>query len=133
MDIIDLEQFEKAIISLHKILERYERENYDIDIRDAVIQRFEYTFALAVKTIIRFLQYDAPVNESAIGFNAAIRQANKLGILLTDLEQWSEYRKKRNLTSHTYKEETAQEVVSVVPAFKEDVDFLLMELKKRLS
>lgn len=132
MNTIDLEQFEKAIISLHKILERYERDNYDIDIRDAVIQRFEYTFAFSVKIIIRFLQYDAPVGDNAIGFNDAIRQANQLGILLTDLEQWSEYRKRRNLTSHTYKEEVAQEVVSIVPAFKKDVDFLLMELKKRL-
>ncbi len=132
METIDLTHFENAVASLHKILERYKRENYDIDIRDAVIQRFEYTFAFAVKMIIRFLQYDAPVSDNAIGFNNAIRQANQLGILLTDLEQWSEYRKKRNLTSHTYKEEIAEEVVSIVPVFIEDVDFLLSELKKRL-
>ncbi len=132
MNTIDLTHFENAIESLHKILERYERDNYDIDIRDAVIQRFEYTYAYAVKMIIRFLNENDPLVDNGMNFNEAIRKANQHGILLTNLEQWSEYRKKRNLTSHTYKEEIAQEVADIVPSFVKDADYLLERLKKEI-
>lgn len=39
----DITPFEKALNSLISILLLYSKEN-DADIRDAVIQRFEYTF-----------------------------------------------------------------------------------------
>jgi len=132
MDIIDLEQFEKAIISLHKILERYEREKDDIDIRDAVIKRFEYTYSTAVKIIIRYLTYTSPEMDDVLTFNEAIRQGNQAGILLSNLEKWSEFRKNRNITSHLYDEEAVESIVNIIPEFVKDVDFLLMELKKRL-
>ena len=40
MEILDITPFEKALTSLESILNRYEKDNFDIDIRDAVIQRF---------------------------------------------------------------------------------------------
>lgn len=132
MNTIDLEQFEKAIISLHKILERYEREKEDIDIRDAVIKRFEYTYSTAVRIIMRYLSYTSPESDDILSFNEAIRRANQAGILLTNLEKWSEFRKNRNITSHLYDEEAIESIINIIPEFIKDVDFLLMELKKRL-
>ena len=55
METIDISSFEKVLSSLEAILIRYEKENFDIDIRDAVIQRFEYTYSLAIKMVTRFL------------------------------------------------------------------------------
>ena len=52
---IDIKTFETAIGTFDEILKRYAKEYTDDAIRDAVIQRFEYTYALAVKFIQRYI------------------------------------------------------------------------------
>lgn len=132
MESIDLSSFENALKTLDEIIIRYDKESYDNAIRDAVIQRFEYTYSLAVKMLIRYLQNQAPELPDVLTFNETIRKANQMGLLLTDLEKWTDYRQKRNLTSHTYEESIANTVVSVVKDFRNDAEFLLDELKKRV-
>ena len=132
MEKLDITSFEKALSSLNSILLRYEREHNDIDIRDAVIQRFEYTYSLAVKMITRFINLQSNEATPAMTFNETIRQANKLGLLKGDLINWTEYRQKRNMTSHTYDETVANEVVAVLPKFKDEAEFLLQRLKEIL-
>lgn len=131
MENLDITSFEKAIISLDSILNRYHNDNYDIDIRDAVIQRFEYTYSLAIKTLIRFLNLQSPDLIAEMTFNEAIRKANKLGLLKNDLLKWTEYRQKRNMTSHTYDEQIANEVVKIIPEFKIEAKYLLNKLKEK--
>ena len=87
MEILDITPFEKALTSLASILNRYEKDNFDIDIRDAVIQRFEYTYSLALKMIIRFINMQSPEVLADMTFNEAIRKANKLGLLKNNLEK----------------------------------------------
>lgn len=89
MENINTDSFEKAIKSLNSILERYKKDNYDIDIRDAVIQRFEYTYSLALKVISRFIKMQSTDVIDNMTFNQTIREANKLGLLKTDLPQWT--------------------------------------------
>ncbi len=132
MESLDISSFEKALISLNAIIIRYEKENYDIDIRDAVIQRFEYTYSLAIKMLTRFINMQSNEAMPAMTFNETIRQANKLGLIENDLLQWTEYRQKRNSTSHTYDEEVANEVLYVIPKFKSEAEFLLKRLKEKL-
>ena len=55
-----------------------------------------------------------------------------MGLLLSDLEKWTEYRQKRNLTSHTYEETIANSVVSVVKDFQKDAKYLLEKLKEHI-
>lgn len=129
---IDITPFEKAINSLDSILLRYSREN-DSDIRDAVIQRFEYTYSLAIKMLVRFINYQSNESLPSMTFNDTIRIANKLDLLKGNLEDWTEYRQKRNLTSHTYDENIANQVVSIVPAFKLEADFLFSRLKEKIG
>ena len=50
----------------------------------------------------------------------------------SNLETWDEYRQKRNMTSHTYDENAAKDVVAIIPAFKDEALFLLNRLKERL-
>ncbi len=130
MENINTDSFEKAIKSLNSILERYKKDNYDIDIRDAVIQRFEYTYSLALKVISRFIKMQSTDVIDNMTFNQTIREANKLGLLKTDLPQWTEYRQKRNLTSHTYDEQVANDVISIIPEFKEEADYILSKIKE---
>lgn len=132
MKIIDLTPFENALKTLDEIIIRYDRESYDNAIRDAVIQRFEYTYSLAVKMMMRYLQQELPELPDTLTFNEIIRKANQMGLLLNNLEKWTDYRHKRNLTSHTYEESIANTVVSVVKDFQKDAEFLLNELKKRV-
>lgn len=129
---IDLTSFEKALKALDEIIERYDREKNDTAIRDAVIQRFEYTYSLSIKMLTRFLQSQAIDLPDSLTFNETIRKANQMGLLLSNLEKWTEYRQKRNLASHTYEESVANSVVNVVKDFQQDAKFLLNKLKKHL-
>jgi len=133
MEIIDLTSFKKAVTSLISILERYERENHDIDIRDAVIKRFEYTFSTSVKIIYRYLKYAYAELDDTLSFNDAIRKANQSGILLTNLETWDIYRKKRNLTSHIYNEEMINDIIKIIPQFIDECNFLINKLEEKLK
>jgi len=134
MEILDLTSFEKSISSLDSIIKRYDKEN-DIDIRDAVIQRFEYTYSLALKMLKRFFKQTSLSDEEVNGmtFNEMIRTANRFGLLMSNLEVWNLYRLNRNMTSHTYDEETAKKVVNVIPDFKKEAEFLLNKLKEKQS
>ena len=129
---IDLMPFKKALKTLDEIIVRYDKEKDDDAIRDAVIQRFEYTYSLSIKMLIRFLQSQAINLPDTLTFNEAIRKANQMGLLLTNLEKWTDYRQKRNLTSHTYEETIANSVVSVVKDFQKDAEYLCNELEKRI-
>lgn len=132
MENLDISSFENALSTLDSILLRYKRDNYDVDIRDAVIQRFEYTYSLAIKMLTRFIAGQSTEATPAMTFNETIRQGNKLGLLNNNLEKWTEYRQKRNLTSHTYNEEAAKEVLDVIPEFKDEAYFLLNRLRELL-
>lgn len=132
---LELAPLENAHNSLKEILIRYKKEYLDLAIRDAVIQRFEYTYSLTLKMLRRYLELslDEPIAVDGMDFNAVIRKSSEMGLILNDLEKWNNYRLARNLTSHTYDENKAIEVVSVVPEFEKEVDFLLIELRMRLS
>ena len=137
METIDLTSFENAINSLASILDRFQKEN-DIDLRDSVIQRFEYTYALALKVLKRYFMESAFAEQDAkeifgMSFNQMIRTANQMNLLHSDLETWYDYRQKRNMTSHTYDENVANDVVAIIPAFKDEAEFLLNRLKERLE
>jgi nucleotidyltransferase substrate binding protein (TIGR01987 family) len=101
------EQFEKALARLHEVLRVAET---DI-VRDALIQRFEFTFEMAWRSLHRYL--------SAKGERVAQQAWAVLPLafqsqLIDDAEVWDQLRECRNLTSHTYKEELAVEVAALV-------------------
>ena len=62
-----------------------------------------------------------------------IRQANKMGLLRSNLEKWDNFRQKRNLTSHTYDEKIAQDVVAIIEDFALEAKYLLEKLKEKLA
>ena len=130
MEKLDLTSFENALKSLIDILTMYDKNPDDIVIRDATIQRFEYTYSLALKMLSRFINKESKEITHTMTFNQLIRAANQFGLLKSNLEIWDNYRQKRNSTSHTYDEAIALEVMSIVPNFKDDAQFLLNKLKE---
>ena len=49
MENLDITPFENALNSLIEVLVWYDKTSDDIIVRDATIQRFEYTYSLALK------------------------------------------------------------------------------------
>lgn len=83
--------------------------------------------------IKRFFSLGAFVeNIDGMTFNEMIRQANKMDLLKSNLEIWTIFREKRNLTSHTYDEKIALGVVGIIQNFRDEAEFLLNKLKERL-
>ncbi len=128
---LDISIFEKAVNKLGEIINRYNQNVEDDAIRDSVIQRFEFTYSIALTTLRKYLIDRAFVIEDVnqMSFNDMIRTANQFGLFKSNLEIWSEYRKMRNMTSHTYDEKTAQKVVEIIPQFYDEMQFFLGALK----
>ena len=130
--LLDFSSYEKALISLQRVLERSCTVPADEDIRDACIQRFEYTYELAFKMLKRQLDQELPSREELdqLPFKEVIRVGAERGLIVAP-ERWFDYRDKRNITSHTYDEEKAREVYSVLSDFAADAADLLTRLKSR--
>jgi nucleotidyltransferase substrate binding protein (TIGR01987 family) len=114
-------------------LARYEKDITDTQIRDGLIQRFEFSYEISHKMLKRHLEAVSPTPEQfdAMAFADLIRSANEQGLLLGDWSAWKIYREMRSKTSHTYDEEIAIEVVQGIPAFLEEARHLLKQLQER--
>lgn len=128
----DISTLKNAVNRLGEVIIRYNNDVTDNVVRDSLIQRFEFTYSIALKTIKKYLIERAFIVEDVneMSFNEMVRTANQLNLLNSNLETWSEYRKMRNLSSHTYDEEIALKVVSVIPEFYDEVLYLVDKLKK---
>ena len=132
---LDISSFESAIARLQEGLARYQREVGDTQIRDGLIQRFEFTYELAHKTLKRYLEQTAanPAEIDTLAFQDLIRSANERSLLRGDWPAWRRFREMRARTSHTYDEQTALEFVAGIPDFVDEVAYLRDELRTRLS
>jgi nucleotidyltransferase substrate binding protein (TIGR01987 family) len=98
--------------------------------RTASIKSFEYAYELSIKLIRRRLERTSasPQDIEGMDFKPLMRTAAEKG-LLDEPAAWFLYRDKRNITSHTYDETKALDVVSVVPEFLVSAGKLLAALK----
>jgi nucleotidyltransferase substrate binding protein (TIGR01987 family) len=112
---------------------RYQKDISDTQIRDGLIQRYEFTYELSHKLLKRHLEKTSASPEiyDAMSFADLIRSANEQDLLLSDWGQWKVFREMRAKTSHTYDENIALEVVSVIPDFIAEVKTLLQKLQQR--
>lgn len=134
---LDLTALRDAIAALEKSLGYLGSDlARDPDLREqfraASIQAFEFTYEVAYKMIKRQLEQIAatPAEVDKMTYMHLIRSAAEAG-LIADVARFKEYRDKRNITSHTYNQQRAEEVVSVLESFLHDVGFLLNELERR--
>jgi len=131
---LNLPLLERAIERLDEGWIRYQENIEDTQIRDGLIQRFEFTYELCLKTLRRYFEQTADSWEALQGlsFNNFMRYAWSEGMLNEELKQWRTFREKRNITSHTYHEEKAIEVCAIIPAFLAEAKYLHAALKERL-
>jgi len=105
-------------------------EKSDI-VLDATIQRFEFTFELAWKTVQRFARVLGAGDCNSA--RSCIKLAYRLGWIENE-EDWLSFLRARNLTSHTYNREIALSVYETVSEkhrlFQELIDKLSRELPR---
>jgi len=97
-----------------------------------VIQNFEFTYELVFKMLKRQLEIDAasPTEVDQYSFRDLLRTAAERG-LIDNVEDWFEYRRLKNITSHTYNLDKAQEVFERTIIFKDEAIKVLAQLIKR--
>ncbi len=129
---LDLSSLEKALASLERAVLRSKEFPEDEELRDAVIQRFEYSYELSWKMIKREIERTSPSKSELDGlsFRDLFRMAAEKGIV-ENPEHWFDYREKRNITSHTYDSSKAEVVYQSAIGFLDDAEKLFAELKKR--
>lgn len=124
-----VEPFKKAILTVADAITTRDENPANILYRDACIQRFEYTYELAVRFIYKALKtkLDTKYIES-ISFVHLMKEAAKASLIKEPLI-WESFREARNRTSHAYEEKIAIEVSSIIKPFYEHAIFLLDALE----
>ncbi|MCK5099937.1 MAG: nucleotidyltransferase substrate binding protein [Desulfobacteraceae bacterium] len=119
------QNFEKAYHQFNDAVSSV--DNLSVLEKEGMIQRFEYTFELAWKAMKRTLKEEG----SEIGSPKQVFRSAFEAKLIDNLEQWFALLKERNLTVHTYNEETAKEVYESAKSFPKVVDQLIYNLENR--
>lgn len=132
---LDISSFDKAIAQLREGLVRYQRDTSDTQIRDGLVQRFEFTYEIAHKTLKRYLELASatPGQYDLMPFQDLVRSGNEQGLLLSDWPAWRGYRDMRSRTSHTYDDGVALQVVAGIPAFFDEVSHLYEQVRRHLA
>lgn len=106
---LDTSSLVAALASLERAAQRSIQEPEDEEVRDAVIQRFEYTIDLCWKFMQRMLRQVAVPDTAIRTKRDLFRESARLG-LIDEPELWFGFLESRNETSHIYKREVADRV-----------------------
>ena len=101
--------YKKALATIKNAVELSEERSLSDLEKQGVIQGFEFTFELAWNVMKDYLEEQGI--SGIIGSKNAIRQAFNKG-LIEDGDTWMNMVESRNLASHSYDEETANEIFS---------------------
>jgi nucleotidyltransferase substrate binding protein (TIGR01987 family) len=130
---LDITPLINATGRLRDRLERHRLDGTDEQLRDGLIQRFEYTYELCQRMLKRFIRKRSasPGQVDRMAFQGLIRTANRQGSLAGDWPAWHRYRDLRAQTSHTYRAEPAQLVADAIHFWP--AEYLRDQLKSRLA
>lgn len=103
-------------------------------LRSAVVQSFEFTYELAVRSLRRVLIERAASADlvADLSFNDLLRSGAD-SALVEDPLRWRRWREMRNITSHAYNEAQAETVASAASEFRVDAAALLRRLEASLA
>ncbi len=116
--------FNKAFNQLEKFVEEEDLNEME---EQGLIKAFEYTYELSWKTLQDLLKEKG--YDKIIGPKPVFDQSFQDGYI-TDGKGWIRMHKSRNLTSHTYDEETAKEIIKEI---RNEFFYLFNDLKHKLE
>lgn len=131
---LDLSSLSKALATLAEALQEHTKDRLNLFVRDACIQRFEYSYELTHKFLRRYLELTEPSRETveAMSFPTLIRTADERGLLQHDWSVWQTYREARNITAHTYNKDKANQVMKIIPGFLQEATTILNTLQQKI-
>lgn len=131
----NLTSLAKVALRLKEDLAHDQRNISDTQIRDGLIERFEFTHEISDEKLKRYLEMTSASPEAygSLSFQDLIRTGYEQGLLQGDWPRWRVYREMRARSSHAYDEDTALAVVQGIPAFLDEVGHFLGQLRERLS
>jgi nucleotidyltransferase substrate binding protein (TIGR01987 family) len=105
------------------------------ELRNSVVQSFEFTYELSHKMLKRYLEEVAasPEDVDLDTFQNLIRSGNEMGLLKSDWSRWKAYRQARTDSSHTYDEDKAEAVYELAADFLQEARYLYERLMERSS
>lgn len=124
-------RWEQRFSNFNKVFAQLERFIAETGLNEmeeqGLIKAFEYTYELSWKTLQDLLKDKGYTN--ILGPKPVIEQAFQDGYI-ADGNTWMQMHKSRNLTSHTYDEATAEEIIEKIRSHYFD---LFHQLKLRLE
>lgn len=118
-----LERVNQALSTLDEVLAM----PYTVIVRDASIQRFEYTFEIAWKLFKKVAKVDGIEVTSP---RQALRAAYQMR-LITDIDIWFEMLEDRNMTSHTYDQYIANKVYESAKRLPQELKQAIARIRDR--
>ena len=135
---ISLQALRKALEALASAqrywLEEAEDSGRKPHLRAGVVQSFEFSYELAIRSLRRVLIERAAVAAQIadLSFNDLLRAGADAG-LLDDALGWRRWRELRNRTSHAYDAAQAQQIAEASAAFLPEAHALLQRLEAELA
>ena len=120
------ENFQNALEELTEAVDLYRERPLSKLEKQGLVKAFEFTHELAWNVMKDYFEYQGKI--SIMGSRDAIREAFNRG-MITDGENWMEMIKSRNKSSHTYNQETADEIVEDTVYIFHD---LFLQFEKKL-
>lgn len=135
MPSLDLSPLRRVVGRLREGLLRYQAESHDEQLRDGLIQRFEFTYELSHRMLKRVLVQGSasPEQFDDMSFADLIRTGNQQGLVVGTWPDWRLYRELRGRTSHTYADNVALMVVQKIPNFLREAEQLLTRLEQKVE
>ena len=100
--------FEKAFLQLQSAINRF--DELDTLAKEGLVQRFEYTFELAWKTLKDYIESKGEQERSP---RDVIKKSFQLEIINSG-DKWIDMLENRNLMAHTYNENTFILIVTMI-------------------
>ena len=127
---LDFTSLRNALARLKEGYARYESDVSDIQIRDGLIQRYEFTYEISHKMLKRHLEMTSANPEAfdALPFADLIRTGNEQSLLKSDWTAWKVFREMRALANNALEDQAALEIVKVIPIFIEEIQFFIRQL-----
>ena len=129
---LDITNLEYAYNTLNECYTDY-KNNPDSEfiqyISDSCVKRFEYTLETAWKLVKKILIKKYGKSDKELSMNNIFRFMQGYGYT-QNWENWKEYYEKRNSTAHEYNIQKSRNLISLVPKFLNDTEFLISKLKE---
>lgn len=122
------ETFKKAFLKLKEFVDTDNGSEKD---RGAIINAYQYTFELLWKTLQKYMQQLEMLDE--LGPGSVIRTAYQYQII-DDGSKFMAMLKDRNLITHTYKEDVAEDIyLNIKDEYIETIENFIEKFDKRMK